>query len=110
MLAAAQGSSAAVAQEAAAAAALSAAAFASALDAGTEGKVMKALDEVMKNRTTFVIAHRLSTVRKASRILVFEAGKIVEAGTFDELVAQGGRLADLARQQFIVTEPAPKPI
>ena len=82
----------------------------SALDAGTEGKVMKALDEVMKNRTTFVIAHRLSTVRKASRILVFEAGKIVEAGTFDELVAQGGRLADLARQQFIVTEPAPKPI
>ena len=82
----------------------------SALDAGTEGKVMKALDEVMKNRTTFVIAHRLSTVRKASRILVFEAGKIVEAGTFDELVAQGGRLADLARQQFIVTEPTPKPI
>jgi ATP-binding cassette subfamily B protein len=82
----------------------------SALDAGTEGKVMKALDEVMKNRTTFVIAHRLSTVRKASRILVFEAGKIVEAGTFDELVAQGGRLADLARQQFIVTEPVPKPI
>ncbi len=82
----------------------------SALDAGTEGKVMKALDEVMKNRTTFVIAHRLSTVRKASRILVFEAGKIVEAGTFDELVAQGGRLAELARQQFIVTEPAPKPI
>ena len=82
----------------------------SALDAGTEGKVMKALDEVMMNRTTFVIAHRLSTVRKASRILVFEAGKIVEAGTFDELVAQGGRLADLARQQFIVTEPTPKPI
>ena len=82
----------------------------SALDAGTEGKVMQALDEVMMNRTTFVIAHRLSTVRKASRILVFEAGKIVEAGTFDELVAQGGRLADLARQQFIVTEPTPKPI
>jgi ATP-binding cassette subfamily B protein len=81
----------------------------SALDAGTEGKVMQALDEVMKNRTTFVIAHRLSTVRKASRILVFEAGMIVEAGTFDELVAQGGRLADLARQQFIVTESAAKP-
>ena len=81
----------------------------SALDAGTEGKVMQALDEVMKDRTTFVIAHRLSTVRKASRILVFEAGRIVEAGTFDELVAQGGRLADLARQQFIATTPAPPP-
>ena len=81
----------------------------SALDAGTEGKVMQALDEVMKNRTTFVIAHRLSTVRKASRILVFEAGRIVESGTFDELVAQGGRLAELARQQFIVTEPAAAP-
>ena len=52
---------------------------------------MRALDEVMKNRTTFVIAHRLSTVRKASRILVFEAGRIVEAGTFDELVMAGGR-------------------
>ena len=81
----------------------------SALDAGTEGKVMQALDEVMKNRTTFVIAHRLSTVRKASRILVFEAGRIVEAGTFDELVAQGGRLADLAKAQFIVSEPAAVP-
>ncbi|MDO8879012.1 MAG: glucan ABC transporter ATP-binding protein/ permease [Pseudolabrys sp.] len=81
----------------------------SALDAGTEGKVMQALDEVMKGRTTFVIAHRLSTVRKASRILVFEAGKIVEAGTFDELVAQGGRLAELAKAQFITTESAAAP-
>jgi ATP-binding cassette subfamily B protein len=78
----------------------------SALDADTEGKVMMALDEVMKNRTTFVIAHRLSTVRKATRILVFEAGKIVESGTFDELVAQGGRFAGLARQQLIVAEPS----
>src|SRR4029077_6933700 len=78
----------------------------SALDADTEAKVMQALDEVMKNRTTFVIAHRLSTVRKASRILVFDAGRIVEAGTFDELVAAGGRFADLARAQFIVAEPA----
>jgi ATP-binding cassette subfamily B protein len=76
----------------------------SALDAGTEGKVMQALDEVMKNRTTFVIAHRLSTIRKASRILVFDAGRIVEAGTFDELVAAGGRFASLARAQFIRTE------
>jgi ABC-type multidrug transport system fused ATPase/permease subunit len=62
----------------------------SALDADTEAKVMRALGEVMKHRTTFVIAHRLSTVRKASRILVFDAGRIVEAGTFDELVKAGG--------------------
>lgn len=77
----------------------------SALDADTEAKVMQALDEVMKNRTTFVIAHRLSTVRKASRILVFDAGRIVEAGMFDELVMAGGRFAKLARTQFISTEP-----
>ena len=76
----------------------------SALDADTETKVMRALDEVMQNRTTFVIAHRLSTVRKASRILVFEAGRIVEVGTFDELVAANGRFANLARAQFIVTD------
>ena len=74
----------------------------SALDAATESKVMAALDEVMKDRTTFVIAHRLSTVRNATRILVFESGKIVEGGTFDELVAQGGRFAELAKAQFMV--------
>jgi ATP-binding cassette subfamily B protein len=81
----------------------------SALDADTEAKVMQALDEVMKNRTTFVIAHRLSTVRKASRILVFDAGRIVEAGTFDELVTAGGRFAGLARAQFIAAEPVAAP-
>ena len=81
----------------------------SALDAGTETKVMRALDEVMKNRTTFVIAHRLSTVRKASRILVFEAGRIVEAGTFDELVRTGGLFAGLAGAQFIAAEPIVAP-
>ena len=58
----------------------------SALDALTEAKVQAALDEVMKDRTTFVIAHRLATVRNATRILVFQDGRIVETGTFDELV------------------------
>src|SRR5262249_49881007 len=78
----------------------------SALDALTEAKVQGALDEVMKERTTFVIAHRLATVRNATRILVFEGGRIVEAGSFDELVRQGGRFAELARTQFMVAEAA----
>jgi ATP-binding cassette subfamily B protein len=82
----------------------------SALDTDTEAKIMLALDEVMKGRTTFVIAHRLSTVRKASRILVFDRGKIVEKGTFDELVNAGGRFARLAQQQFISAEPIGYPI
>jgi ATP-binding cassette, subfamily B, beta-glucan exporter len=78
----------------------------SALDAATEAKVQVALDEVMKNRTTFVIAHRLSTVRNATRILVFDQGRIVESGSFEELVATGGRFAELARAQFMVSGPA----
>ncbi len=79
----------------------------SALDAATEAKVQAALDEVMKHRTTFVIAHRLSTVRNATRILVFENGRIVESGSFDELVRIGGRFAALARAQFMTSDQAP---
>ena len=78
----------------------------SALDATTERKVQAALDEVMKGRTTFVIAHRLATVRNATRILVFDQGRIIERGTFDELVAKNGRFAELARAQFMAA-PAP---
>ncbi|WBL79661.1 glucan ABC transporter ATP-binding protein/ permease [Bradyrhizobium xenonodulans] len=78
----------------------------SALDAVTEAKVNAALDEVMKGRTTFVIAHRLSTIRNATRILVFENGRVIEIGTFDELVAKGGHFAELARAQFMVQETA----
>ena len=76
----------------------------SALDAVTEAKVNAALDEVMKGRTTFVIAHRLSTIRNATRILVFEHGRVIESGTFDELVASGGHFAALAKAQFMVQE------
>jgi ATP-binding cassette subfamily B protein len=76
----------------------------SALDATTEQKVQAALDELMKERTTFVIAHRLSTVRNATRILVFDHGRIVESGSFDELIAKGGVFASLAKAQFLVTE------
>jgi ATP-binding cassette, subfamily B, beta-glucan exporter len=60
----------------------------------------------MKGRTTFVIAHRLSTVRNATRILMLDQGRIIESGTFDELVFKNGRFAELARAQFMV---APSP-
>ena len=75
----------------------------SALDASTEAKVQAALDEVMRGRTTFVIAHRLATVRKATRIIVFEHGRIVESGSFEALVARGGRFAELAKAQFLAS-------
>jgi ATP-binding cassette subfamily B protein len=51
-----------------------------------------------------VIAHRLSTIRNATRILVFDGGHVIESGTFDEMVAKGGRFAELARAQFMVQE------
>ena len=76
------------------------------LDALTEAKVQAALIEVMKGRTTFVIAHRLATIRNATRILVFAGGRIIETGTFDELVRLGGHFAELARTQFMVGEDA----
>jgi glucan exporter ATP-binding protein len=76
----------------------------SALDAATERKLQLALEEVMKGRTTFVIAHRLATIRNADRILVFDQGRIIETGTFDELVAKGGRFAELAKAQFMAGE------
>src|SRR5262249_34951499 len=80
----------------------------SALDALTETRIQAALAEVMKGRTTFVIAHRLATVRNANRILVFESGRIVESGAFDELVELGGQFAELARSQFIVPGAGPR--
>jgi glucan exporter ATP-binding protein len=80
----------------------------SALDAATERKLQMALEEVMKGRTTFVIAHRLATIRNADRILVFDQGRIVETGTFDELVAKGGRFAELAKAQFMAGSDTPR--
>jgi ATP-binding cassette, subfamily B, beta-glucan exporter len=76
----------------------------SALDAATEQKLQKALDEVMVGRTTFVIAHRLATIRHATRVLVFEEGRVVETGSFEELVAKGGLFARLAKAQFLGAE------
>jgi ATP-binding cassette subfamily B protein len=72
----------------------------SALDPVTEARVTAALDEVMKGRTTFVIAHRLATIRYATRILVFDNGRIVEAGSYDELLRKGGVFAALVKAQF----------
>lgn len=79
----------------------------SALDAATEARVQKALKALMAGRTTFIIAHRLSTVRDADEILVFEGGKVVERGDFETLVRQGGRFAELVRTQLAgAPEPA----
>lgn len=83
----------------------------SALDATTERLIQKALEAAMKGRTTFIIAHRLATVRNADRILVFDQGEIVESGAFDELVAKGGRFATLAAAQFMAEPPqTPTPL
>ncbi len=62
--------------------------------------MQKALEEVMRGRTTLVIAHRLATIQKADRILVFEAGRIIEEGSHAGLIRQGGLYARLADLQF----------
>lgn len=72
----------------------------SALDAESEALVQEALERIMKERTVFVIAHRLATVRKSDRILVLDQGEIIEAGTHDELIARQGRYAQFHAQQF----------
>ena len=72
----------------------------SALDAESETLVQKALDGLMQGRTTLVIAHRLATVLKADRILVMDQGRIVEEGTHQSLIRQGGIYAKLAKLQF----------
>jgi ATP-binding cassette subfamily B protein len=73
----------------------------SALDATTERLLQAALDAATKGRTTFVIAHRLATIRNADRIFVFDQGRVVETGNFEQLVALNGKFAALARAQFM---------
>ncbi|HJZ45644.1 MAG TPA: ABC transporter ATP-binding protein [Roseiflexaceae bacterium] len=72
----------------------------SSVDTRTEALIQSALQTLLKGRTSFVIAHRLSTIRDADQVLVMQAGRIVERGTHDELLARGGLYAELYRRQF----------
>jgi ATP-binding cassette subfamily B protein len=80
----------------------------SALDAATEARVQRALRALMQDRTTFIIAHRLSTVRDADEILVFDQGRVAERGSFEELVREGGLFAELVRTQ-LTGDPTAEP-
>lgn len=81
-----------------------------ALEAAVDTKLQTALEEVTKNRTTFVIAHRLATIRNATRILVFDGGRIVESGSYDQLIQAGGRFTALAKAQFGISTARPRPL
>lgn len=72
----------------------------SSVNTRTEVQIQKAMDTLMKGRTSFVIAHRLSTIRDADVILVMKDGDIVEQGNHEELIAKGGFYADLYNSQF----------
>ena len=76
----------------------------SSVDTRTEVLIQQAMDNLMRNRTSFIIAHRLSTIRNADLILVMRDGDIVEQGTHEELLAQGGFYAELYNSQFENTE------
>ena len=72
----------------------------SSLDIAVERQVQKAINQAMKGRTSFIIAHRLTTIREADRILVLENGKFTQSGSHDELMKEGGLYSELYRMQF----------
>ena len=72
----------------------------SSIDTRTEVLVQDAFEELMKGRTSFIVAHRLSTIKNADQILVMKAGNIIERGTHEELLARGGFYANLYASQF----------
>ena len=72
----------------------------SSIDTRTEQQIQKAFAEMMKGRTSFIVAHRLSTIREADLILVMKEGKIIEQGTHDELLAKKGFYSELYESQF----------
>jgi len=76
----------------------------SALDVETEARVKAAIDRLRKDRTTFIIAHRLSTVREADIVLFLDHGRIIEMGGYDQLSASGGRFASLLKTSGLITE------
>jgi ATP-binding cassette subfamily B protein len=80
----------------------------SALDVETEARVKLAIDRLRENRTTFIIAHRLSTVRDANQVIFLEAGRIAEAGTYDELSQRGGRFAALLKTSGLLNDDEPE--
>jgi ATP-binding cassette subfamily B protein len=78
----------------------------SAVDTYTEEEILARLSTVMRQRTSIIVSHRISTVRSADQILVLADGRIVERGTHDQLVAAGGTYAELHRQQLLEEELA----
>ena len=79
----------------------------SAMDAQNEAHLLDALDDLMRGRTTFIVAHRFSTIRRANKILVLDQGRVVESGTHEELMARRGRYQQLYQLQM--SAPAREP-